>query len=651
MAHPRFPLLFSPFAINGLEIKNRIFSTGHDTSLTNGVPNDAFTAYHAARAKGGAGLLITEVAAVHPNATYHGTTIRGDLDDCIPGYRAVARACHAYDCRVFGQLFHPGREIMETGDGTVPAAFSASDTPNERFHLVPRAMTNADVKDMVEHYAAAAARMAEAGLDGVEIVASHGYLPAQFLNPRVNRRTDEYGGSTENRFRFLAEAAAAIRARIGGRILGIRLSGGELDSPDGLDTAETLEICAAVAPHFDYLNVTVGTSASLGGSLHIVPTMGFDQGYPAPYAGAIRAKTGKPVFVAGRINRPDVAERILAAGHADLCAMTRGMVADPEIARKSYEGRIDDIRTCIACNQACIGHIHKSTSISCIQYPESGRELAYGTLVRAEKKRVTVVGGGPAGLKAASIAAARGHDVTLYEREPQLGGQVRLAEKLPGRAEFGGLTENLTREAERAGVRMIKGKAVDGALIRVEKPDAVILATGAKPRAPELSGGTEGAHVVDAWAAIGGRANIGGSVVVADWRCDWVGLGVAEMLAQQGRRVRLCVNGYMPGQLIQQYVRDQWLGKLHKLGVEIIPMVRLVGADADTVYFQHTTSGEPVICDGTETLVTALSRAADTSLETALAGYPGTVTAIGDCLAPRTAEEAVLEGLKAAWTL
>jgi pyruvate/2-oxoglutarate dehydrogenase complex dihydrolipoamide dehydrogenase (E3) component len=188
-------------------------------------------------------------------------------------------------------------------------------------------------------------------------------------------------------------------------------------------------------------------------------------------------------------------------------------------------------------------------------------------------------------------------------------------------------------------------------MIRQEAPDVVVLATGAKPRPVDVPGGVEGAHVVESWQVIKGQANVGGSVVVADWRCDWVGLGVAEILAREGRRVRLCVQGYMPGEMIQQYVRDSWLGTLHTLGVEIVPFVRLVGADADTVYFEHMTSEQPVVCEGVETLVTALARESDTELEAALDGYAGEIVSIGDCAAPRTAEEAVLEGLKAAWAM
>jgi pyruvate/2-oxoglutarate dehydrogenase complex dihydrolipoamide dehydrogenase (E3) component len=236
--------------------------------------------------------------------------------------------------------------------------------------------------------------------------------------------------------------------------------------------------------------------------------------------------------------------------------------------------------------------------------------------------------------------------VTLYEATARLGGQTLLAQQLPGRAEFGGVVTNLTRELEIAGVRVVRNTLVDRAMIEDEAPDAVIVATGARPRRPHIEGADE-AHVVDAWQVLADEANVGASVVVADWRCDWVGLGLAEKLARDGCRVRLAVNGTMAGESIQQYVRTNWTGTLHKLGVEIIPYARLYGVDADTVYLQHTASGEAMLCEGVDTLVTALGHEPETTLEDALEGYDGEVHVIGDCLGPRTVEEAVLEGLKA----
>jgi 2,4-dienoyl-CoA reductase-like NADH-dependent reductase (Old Yellow Enzyme family) len=648
---PRFPRLFSPLTLRGVTLKNRIFSTGHDTNLAaGGLINDRLVAYHRARAAGGAGLVVLQVSGVHETARYTSHLLMAIADESIPGYRAVADAVHAHGCGVFAQLFHPGREIMESQDGSLPVAYAPSAVPNERFHVLPSPLSPGMIREIVDGYGAAARRMAAAGIDGVEVVASHGYLPAQFLNPRLNLREDGYGGSFENRLRFLREAIAACRAAMGPeRVVGMRISGAELDH-DGLTEVEVLEACRALSGdgQLDYYNVIAGSSASIAGAIHIVPPMAIGTAYVAPFAAAVRQVVDKPVFVAGRINQPQIAEQVLASGQADLCGMTRAMICDPEMPAKTAAGRLDDIRACIACNQACIGHFHLGYAISCIQHPETGREMEYGEVKPAtRRKRVLVAGGGPGGMKAAAIAAARGHEVTLYEAAPRLGGQALLAQQLPGRAEFGGIVTNLAREMALAGVKVVTNKAVDAALLAEAAPEVVILATGARPRRPAIEG-AESAHLVDVWQLLRGEVNVGASVLIADWRCDWIGMGVAEKLARDGCRVRLAVNGYVPGQRIQQYVRDQWNGTLHKLGVEVIPYARLYGADGETVYLQHTSSGEPIICEGVDTVVLALGHEQEAGLSDSLADWPGELHRIGDCVAPRTAEEAVLEGLKVA---
>jgi NADPH-dependent 2,4-dienoyl-CoA reductase/sulfur reductase-like enzyme len=376
--------------------------------------------------------------------------------------------------------------------------------------------------------------------------------------------------------------------------------------------------------------------------------MAYEHAYVAPFAAAAKAKLKTPIFVAGRINQPQDAEKLIANNVVDMVGMTRAMICDPKMPMKAEAGKLDDIRACIACNQACIGHFHLGYPISCIQHPETGRELTYGKRKPiARKKRIIVAGGGPGGMKAAAVAAERGHEVTLYEAAERIGGQALLAQQLPTRAEFGGIITNLAREMELSGVKVVTRQKVTRRLVDEQKPDAVIVATGARPRSGEIEGAETG-HVVNAWQVIKNEVNVGTSVVIADWRCDWIGMGLAEKLARSGCRVRLAVDGYMPGQRIHQYVRDHWAGELHKLGIEVLPLSRLYGVDGETVYLQHATSGEAIVLEGVDTLVASLGHERVADLEAELEGYSGEVHLIGDCLTPRTAEEAVFEGLKVA---
>lgn len=647
-ANGHFPNLFSPLRIRGVTLRNRIMSTGHDTVLpTDGTVNDALVAYHLARARGGVGLIVTQVAGVHETARYTSHLLMATGDECIAGYKRLADALHAEGTAVFSQLFHPGREIMESADGLLAVAYAPSVSPNERFHVMPRALSLRMIDEIVEGYAAAARRMRQAGLDGVEVVASHGYLPAQFLNPRVNRRTDGYGGDDAGRIRFLREVLRGIRAATDDAfVIGLRISAGERDD-EGLTANEALAACVALQDELDYVNVTTGTSATVGGAVHIAPPMAQAPGYVAPDAGVLRRALSVPVFVAGRINQPQEAEAIIAAGLADVCGMTRAMIADPEMPAKAARGALDDIRACIGCNQACIGHFHKGLPVACIQHPETGRELAYGTLPPvARRKRVMVVGAGPAGMKAAVTAARRGHDVTLWEAASQPGGQALLAQQLPRRAEFGGIVTNLMREVEQAQVPVRRGVTVDADILRAERPDAVILATGAVPHVPDLP--TDGdMPIVTAWQVLTGEAKVGGRVVVADWRCDWIGPGLAELLARAGSSVVLAVNGLHAGEVLPLYVRDDIAAHLHRLRVDVRPYMRLFGTAGDTVFLQHTPSGEAVEVAGVDAVILSLGHRPVDGLAQTVEAMGIALHMAGDCLAPRTAEEAVFEGLKA----
>ncbi|RNI21314.1 FAD-dependent oxidoreductase [Flexivirga caeni] len=651
-----FPNLFSPLHIGPVTLPNRIVSSAHDTVMTQaGQVTDQLVAYHTARAAGGVGLIVIQAAGVHESARYTSHVLMASDDSCIDGYRRIAEAVHEHGTRVFGQLFHPGREVMDRrADGSAQAPVAPSPVPQERFHVMPRQLRTEEITDIVHGYAAAATRLADAGLDGVEIVASHGYLPAQFLNPHANLRADAYGGSPENRARFVRDVAEAVRTAVGERVaVGLRLSIGEHD-PAGLDKATALDACARLAADgvLDYVSVTVGTSASLAGSDHIVPDMTWSSGYVVPEAREVREVVrGLPVLVAGRINQPQEAERILAAGDADACIMTRALISDPTMPSLAREGRTEDIRACIGCNQACIGHFHLGYPISCIQRPETGRELEYGAVRRAARvKNVLVIGGGPAGMKAAVIAAQRGHRVRLVEAGARCGGQVLLAQELPGRAEFGGAATNLRRELDQAGVDVILRQPADLAFVEGARADSVIVATGATPYRPDLEIGG-GLPVLDAWQVIGGERPPPGLVVVTDWRGDWIGIGLARMLAIARHRVVLAVNGHGPGEFLQQYVRDQAVAALVTAGITVLPLVRPYGVDDDSIYLQHTLTGEPVIVDEASALVLAYGHTARRGLLEELLARGIPATGIGDCVTPRTVEEAVLEGLETASSL
>ena len=523
-----FDHLISPITLRSRTFRNRIFSSGHQTLLARrGLITDAFVAYHEARARGGAGLIITEAVSAHESAYLNEYVPSGFLDESIPGFRQLAEVVHGHDCGLIGQLFHPGAEVAAIlDDGSRPVAWAPSMHQQERYLVTARPMPVSMIRDVIEGYGDTAARMVTAGLDGVEVLASHGYLPIQFCNPRVNHRTDDYGGSFEKRLRFLNEVHDTIRAKIGTDVvIGLRISAGDR-MVEGFSEDEALEVLGALdsADRFDYFNITLGSSATTEGAVHIVPPMSIEPAYVAPYAERVKRATSRAILVTGRFNRPQDAEIALEAGQADMIGMTRAQICDPDMARKAREQRPDDIRVCIACNQTCIGHYALGAPISCIQHPETGRELEFGERVPATKPReVMVIGGGPAGLKAAAVAAERGHRVSLYEKNARLGGQTLLAQLLPDRSEFGGITTNLEREARSAGVNINTGVEMTGDTIRAACADVVIIASGATPYMPEIEFG-DSAQVVNAWQVINDEVDCGSRVVVADWRGDWVSL-------------------------------------------------------------------------------------------------------------------------------
>ncbi|MDN5806443.1 MAG: NADH:flavin oxidoreductase [Brevibacterium sp.] len=647
-----FPHLFEPITLGARTIRNRIVSSGHDTVLDeNGMIGEDLVAYHEARAQGGCGLIVLQVSGVHETARYTNHVLMATDDSSVPGYRAVAEAVHRHGATIFAQLFHPGREVMDGERGMAPRAVAPSDEPQERFKVVPEALSTTVIKEIIAGYASAAKRIADSGIDGVEIVASHGYLPIQFFNPRVNTRTDEYGGSQANRRRFLTEVVAGIREAVGPDVVvGLRISGEE-KTEDGLVATEILDLIEDLEAMtiLDYFSITAGDSSTLQGAVHIVPSMQIDPAYAATLSEQVKKITDKPVMVAGRINQPHEAEKAIAEGRTDMAIMTRAMICDPAIASKAQRDAVDEIRACIGCNQACIGHFQMGVPISCIQYPESGRELTFlpRPTVRT-RRRVLVIGGGPAGLKAAAVAAEAGDEVVLCEREPHLGGAVLLAQELPYRSEFGGAATNLSAEARRAGVDIRTSTPVTQGILNEVAPEHVIVATGAKQRMPHLEVDDE-AVVIGARDYLRARPTLpAGRVLVSDWKGDWIGLGIALRLAEARVPVTLATAANFAGAAIQQYTRTLLMSQALRAGVDFVNDARLVGIDATTGYLQSTLCE---IIHEVEGVAATIVSGAPQSVVPDLDFGSASVRTIGDAVAPRTVEEAVFEGLEAASNL
>ncbi|WP_333814356.1 oxidoreductase [Tabrizicola sp.] len=647
----KFPHLFSPFMLGNLRLKNRIVSTAHGTYMpVNGLQTQQIAEYQQERAQGGAGLIILEAASTHPTGIGAGRYAVAHTDDCIPGYRAVIEAIHAEGVPVLVQLYHPGRDDIAggTSDGTVAPIWSASAVRCEANQLMPRAMSVALIAEIVASYGEAARRLMQAGADGIEISAHHGHLVSQFMDPRTNLRTDRYGGPFENRFRLLREIIETVRAAIGpDKVLGVRLPSDEM-SAVGLTHADALKEAAAVAAleEVDFIHVTPGSCATLDGLVHVAPSMAFAAGYAEAQFASLRRVIGKPMLATGRINDPQVAEALLAGNGADLVGMTRALICDPAMPAKAEAGLTEDIRYCVGCNQACIGHGKKGGFVTCIQRPETGRVAEFSIKPAARPQRVLVAGGGPAGMKAAVTAARRGHRVVLCEARPRLGGNIRLAERLPGRSEFGGVATNLIAEIARLGVEVRLNTVVTRDLVLRERTGVIVVATGALPARPVFPGDDDPA-VLHGWDLLESPVRLGKSVLIADSTLDWVGVGLAERLARSGHEVRLCALGFNPGDNLPGTTKGHALGVLHGLGVRVDPLMRLGGFQDGTAYFEHAINGSVVEFAGVDNLVLSHGGASDTRLEDELEGLALPMLVAGDALCARSVEEAVLEGARA----
>ena len=453
--------LFSPLEVGGLTLKNRIVRSAHGTMLA----GEKLIAYHEARAAGGVALSTLEATGVHAGAPSL-TPLHSDA--CIPFYRELMARMRPYGMAMFQQIYHPGSATRPKKAAT---QISASAIPNPMVGGIPYEMTTGQIAEIVEAFGDAAWRCREGGLDGIDLHASSGYLIEQFLSPANNVRTDEYGGSLENRMRFLMEIVTAIRDRVGDEYcVGIRLPNEEY-IPGGLTPEEVAEIARLVEPHVDYVSLHMG---SYWRFYKLLAPMDEPLGNEMPANARITTHLTKPTMVVGRIMTLDDAERIVADRAADMVSMVRALIADPELVNKSQRGEAHLVRPCIGSNIGCVGQLMSTGVLSCVVNVAAAQEAtvtAEPVGSAATRKRVLVVGGGPAGLEAARTAALRGHEVHLHEATRRLGGQVAIAATAPHRSDIGAITEWLASEVERLGVIVRLNSMVDPDVVAELAPD------------------------------------------------------------------------------------------------------------------------------------------------------------------------------------
>src|SRR5262245_20285773 len=617
-----FPRLFSPLRLGPREARNRIVSTPHTTGFgVDGFPRERWLAYEREKARGGAGtIMMFGSASVHPSSP---VAAAGGIEywdpAVVPHLRAMADAVHEFGGLCLAQVAHWGR----AGDGRYAddPLLAPSDEPDETHHGIPRALTTPEIHTLIEGFGQAARHVKAGGYDGVDLSCWGGHLTEQFLSPVSNRRTDEYGGPLENRLRFCLETLEAVRAAVGpDLIVGARLTGDQM-VPDGLTLEDTQAIAARLAGTgwLDYVTVSGASTERYLAPPFVTPTYYAPLGLYNRFAAAVKAVVRIPVIVAGRVVHPAQAEEVIAQGWADAVAMTRALIADPEMPRKAAAGRIDEIRICTGASEACIGRRIQGKTIACIQNPVIGREAELVEVrAAARTRRVVVAGGGVAGLEAARMAAQRGHRVVPLEATAELGGQLLALCRTPARESYGEVVRWLAGEVARAGVdvRLETAATVDGIL--AAGPDAVVVATGSRPRRLEAPV-AEDAHVLTAEEVLLGHATPGHRVLIVDYDGHMRGPGAAELLADRGHEVEIVTRFFSVGEDVDPRLKTSVYTRLYRKGVRMTPLSVVEEVGAGWVRLANTLTGQARTVEA-DAVVTALGGRAENALEAALAG-------------------------------
>jgi 2,4-dienoyl-CoA reductase-like NADH-dependent reductase (Old Yellow Enzyme family)/thioredoxin reductase len=640
-----FKHLFEPLTIKGVTIRNRIVLPPMNTNFAeaDGSVSERFKRYYVERGKGGAGLLIVSSAYIDPAARKRAGSLLIHDDRFIPKLSDFVQAAHATGAKILQQINHNGR-LLSSSKELRTAVSGGAIGPSAVPHLVtgeiPHVLNKGEIRELVEKFGQAARRAKEAGYDGVELHGTHGYLLNEFFSCYSNRRTDEYGGTLENRMRFSVEIYRRVRELTGDDFLiGYRFNAREF-APVETPLEDVVALCQRLEQEgVDLLHMSVGNSETPGMLIKFIPFGSSPRGCYADLAGAIKKHLRTPLVAVCRINTPEVAEKILAEKKADFVATGRALIADPWWPEKALRGESERIRRCVACNQGCMEQLVQEKQVTCIYNPEVGHE---GELTAAKtRKKVWVIGGGPAGMEAAVVASTRGHEVDLFEKETELGGQLLLAALPPGKEEFFGIRDFLAHELKRLKVSVHTGKEVTSESVIEKKPDAVVVATGAVPLIPEISGIHE-ATVVTAWDVLRGKRVADQVVVVGG---GLVGAETACFLSKQGKKVTLIEMleevGRDAGPLNRARLREE----LSQTDIDVRCKARLVGIGPKGINVQGE-SGEYELPAGT--VVLALGATSRDSLSSALKGKIPEVYAIGDGVAPRRLLEAIHEAFAVA---
>ncbi len=658
----RLNCLFNPITVGHKTLKHRLNFGAHTANMAvDGLPAERHLGYYLERALGGAAMIVVEPVPVHRTAVLTRGNFRFDDDSVIPHFRKITDSCHEHGTVMIQQLYHVGQHA--DWDNSFEPNWSPSGLPSMHDHDGSQKMSQAQIEEIVNSFARAALRAKQAGFDGCELMAAYNAIIEQFWSPFTNRRDDRYGGSFANRMRFSEQVLGAIRDTVGTDfIVGVCTS---------FDPAQPkvlpLEEMQRIAEHhderglFDY--VTIGTG-SYYDFTRIIPVALHEDQLGVPFAAKIKQAVKHAVVQSeSHIRTPEVANQVISSGSADMVSIVRGQIADPHMANKAMQGRSDEIRPCLSCNQMCWGRRHRDYWISCLINPSAGREFEWGgdrIAACATKRKILVVGGGPAGSEAARVAAERGHDVTLVEASGMLGGQFALAGRQPRRAQILDFIDWHERQLNRLGVDILLNTLFMPEDVEGFGADVVILATGSLPSPTGWQRGLPtrdilpGIELDNVWHAedvMNRSADLGKRVILLDDVGTWKGAGTALYMAEAGHEVRIVTSSPVVGREIVRTAADIPLReRLRKLGATFHCESAVDQWHNGNATIIDLLNGERSKFEA-ESLVLATVNEPYTLLEESLSSAPFEVHAIGDCVSARQAPAAIYEGRKIAMLL